>query len=117
MHRDATFAAKADQLATALGMWSQIIRHSQGVTRRNAILSRINALQLADEDLLADRERRGWLRYSEDPELRIAVYEQLLETVKDNDAQTGMILGFAAIENPHGQYETRLARHLSLIHI
>ena len=111
MHRDATFAAKADQLATAIGMWSQIIRHSQGVTRRNAILSRINALQLADEDLLADRERRGWLRYSEDPELRIAVYEQLLETVKDNDAQTGMILGFAAIENPHGQYETRLARH------
>ncbi|MGB7346943.1 MAG: hypothetical protein WBD20_22155 [Pirellulaceae bacterium] len=107
---DARNFAEQGQWPEAITAWTKIIRHSEGVIRRDAILSRADALAVVGEDLLAIREWRGWLRYSDDPVLQAQSLSRLLETAAADDDMKEMVLSFAAIEAKDNHFTLQLAR-------
>ncbi len=102
----------AQQWPEAIQSLTEIINHSVDQQRREAILARAEALFHAGEEFLANRELRGWLRYSDDPELRFAALQQLLELDADNDLLREQYLAFAGIENKDSRYEQALTQQL-----
>ena len=102
----------ARQLPEAIDLLTKIINHSTGQPRRRAILDRAAALVLAGEEFLANREMRGWLKYSDDPELRLDALRRLLELDIDNPLLREQYLAFAAIQFGTPEIEIGLARQL-----
>ena len=109
---DAMALAGTQQWPATIETLSEIINHSDGDTRRKAILARTNALDSAGEYFLADRERRGWLLFSDDPLLKRAIFEQLQIQAADDPQLQEMFSAVAASENSDVQFQTQLARSL-----
>jgi len=114
--------AKALELAQA-GNWqgvmevlSGLIAHSNGKTRREAITTRSQVLDQLGEDFLANRERRGWLKYSKDETLKNAMLESLLaEADMDpaGDGQKEMFLSYGVGQIGSQELEIRFAQQLA----
>ncbi len=100
------------QWAAAIELLSEVINHSEGKTRSNAILARADALENAAEFFLADRERRGWFILSDDADLKQGMFDQLMRQAEDDEQLQEMFAVVAAIENPQLSYKQQLARTL-----
>ena len=100
------------QWPEAIEALTKIINHSSGKMRGEAVLARAEALLLAGEEFLANRELRGWLRYSNDSELSSAALNQLIAMDADDGLLREQYLAFAAIEKQDSRYEYALARQL-----
>ena len=80
--------ADQQQWPSAIESLSQIIRHSTGKLRQDAIVARVNALFSADESYLATVEATGWFTYTDDPQFRAQLIETLTrESGFQNDAR------------------------------
>ncbi len=101
---------QARQWPEAVDALTKIINHSVGQVRREAVLARAETLMLGGEEFLANRELRGWLRYSEDPELSFAALHRLIAMDADNDLMREQYAAFAHLENQDIQLEYELAR-------
>ena len=112
LHQQAVRAIESARYYEAIAFWTGVIRHSEGERRRNAILSRANALVTAGEDTLARQELRGWLRFSNDEKLKSAAALQLLDQA-ETSRERETILAFAAIETTDEMFELELARQLA----
>ncbi|QDT11807.1 hypothetical protein [Planctomycetes bacterium K23_9] len=100
------------QWPEAIANWTKIVRHSVGGRRREAILSRADALQSAGEHFLAEKEWRGWLRYSDDLVLQAQAVDRLLQAAGDDQRLRESILSFAAIQRQDNLFTLKLARQL-----
>lgn len=111
------------ELAESLGLESQwpaaiealsdVINHSNGDSRRSAILARIHALQSMGERFLAQTEMRGWLQYSGDPALRASILELLVQNQDGaNGDQLERSLAFINLQGDQETYAVQLARQL-----
>ena len=103
---------KDGQWAAAIELLSEVVNHSDGDTRRNAILARATALENSSEYFLADRERRGWFILSDDSELKQGMFEQLMRQADGDEQLQKMFSVVAAIENPQLYYKQQLAKTL-----
>ena len=109
---------KAKQLAgelnwpAAIDLLSQVIEHSTGGVRDNAIAARTNALHSAGEYFLADRDRRGWLLFGESVELKREMLNQLLLQAEDDEISREMFSVVAAVKNPGMGFDVELARQI-----
>lgn len=93
-----------------------LIQHSEGSTRRAAIVTRSQVLQQLGENFLANREQRGWLRYSKDEELKKAMLEMLLLEAESEPAGDGlkeMYLSYGAEHIGGEEIEISLAQRLA----
>ncbi len=104
--------AEVQQWPAVIEILSELVNHTTGDIRRNAILARANALQSAGEYFLADRERRGWFLYGIDPQLKRDMLEQLMVQAEDDESLKEMFAAVAAINNRELESELRLARQL-----
>ncbi len=112
MHRDAVHQRDSQLWPEAIALYTTIIQHSDGEIRRRAIVSRSDALHASGEAFLAQREWRGWLKYSDDDVLQSEMLERLLESAGDNGSLREAILSFAAIHAKDNRFTTKLARQL-----
>ena len=110
VQQDAESLAMQGLWPEAIKQWTNLIRHSDGEQRRVAILARADALRASGEDYLAERECRGWLRYSDDAVLQEQAATRLLEWAGDNDRLREMILSFATIQGQTELFASQLAR-------
>ncbi len=98
------YQAKALELAEA-GNWqgvlevlTELITHSAGKVRRDAIVSQTQVLDQLNEGFLARLQRRGWLRHAKDPELKRAMLAMLMQeatTQPAGDATQERLLAYA----------------------
>ena len=82
----------------AIELLTEIIRHSNGINRRFAILKRCDALVDAGDHFLADLELRGWVLHSNDEELKAMALERLLRLGGDNPVKREQLLAVNALE-------------------
>ncbi|MCA9135400.1 MAG: hypothetical protein KDB00_01540 [Planctomycetales bacterium] len=92
---------------------SDLIRHSDGQTRNQAVMSRVDALQSSGEDFLAMMELRGWMVYSNDPAFQREVFERLIAEASSDRYDRMRYLAFAAIQWSDRDAEIRLANELA----
>lgn len=114
--------AKALALAEA-GNWqgvlevlSGLISHSDGKIRQDAIVTRSQVLGQLGESFLANREWRGWLKHSENPELKRTMLEMMLADAKpkpSGDAIEEIILAYGVAQIGGEELETRFAQQLA----
>ena len=109
--REANILLESKQWTAAIEVLGEIINHSTGESRRDAIISRIAALRNAGEFTLANRERKGWMLHSEDPELRSTMYKQL-EADATGELSVEILASVANAENPGEGYDIELAKSL-----
>ncbi|MEM7454234.1 MAG: hypothetical protein AAF456_07750 [Planctomycetota bacterium] len=105
--------ARLGQWTSAVESLSLLVRHSLDDRRRNAILSRANALESAGEFFLAGRERLGWLVHSGDERLRQEMLQQLVDESSSRphgDALVERYLSYAVMEFDDPAAELSLAR-------
>ena len=114
--------AKALELAEAnnwhgvLEVLTDLIAHSDGKIRRQSIIMRSQVLEHLDEDFLANRERRGWLKYSKDEALKKAMLDTLLVQAAKEPAGDGlkeMFLSYAVDQIGGEDLEIKLAQQLA----
>ena len=105
--------AEQNQWPEVIESLTEIIGHSNGDRRNRAILDRAEALVLAGEEFLANREMRGWVKYGTDPKLQYAALERLLEMDIDDHLLREQYLAYAGIHLQSPEFETLLARQLT----
>ena len=120
-HRDkALTQAEQGNWTGVLETLSDIIHHTSGVDRNATIVSRTQVLEQAGESFLADRERRGWLKFSTDVELKREMLRLLLADSQNDpsidpaaNSAREMLLAFAATEIGDEATQVRFSKQLA----
>ena len=115
-HAKALEMAEAGNWPGVLEVLTGLIAHSEGDSRRQAIITRSQVLEQLGEDFLADRERRGWFKYSKDETLKKAMLETLLAQAAEEPAGDGlkeMFLSYGVDQLGGQDLEIRFAQQLA----
>ena len=108
--------AEAGNWHGVLEVLTGLIAHSEGDIRREAITTRSQVLEQLGEEFLANRERRGWLKYSKDEKLKKAMLETLLakaESEPIGDGLREMFLSYGVDQIGGEELEIRFAQRLA----
>ena len=105
--------ASANDWVPAIEKLTELIHHTKGHERQQAILARNNALESTGEFFLANRERLGWFEHEKDPQFRTALLDQAISQAREN-AQAPFaveeLLSYSTVEQATVQSELDMAR-------
>ena len=103
--------SEVEQWPSAIQTLSEIIKNSNGKTRQDSVIARINALFSADEHYLATTETIGWFKQSDDETFRAQLIDILtLEaTASRDERQIRMYAAIAALNQGDSKNSLRLA--------
>jgi len=95
---------------------TEMVHHSKSTKRNDAIVTRAQLLEHAGEHFLANRERRGWLMFSDNVSLKKLMLQALLNE-KAGRPNEGFyrenLLSVGASEIPGADLEIELAKQLA----
>jgi len=116
MDKSITLGHSFENAGTLWHRKQRLIAHSDGDIRRDAIITRTLVLEKLDEDFLANRERRGWLKYSKDETLKQAMLDMLMAKAAEEPAGDGlkeMYLSYGVDQLGGQELEIRFAQQLA----
>ena len=108
--------AEAGNWHGALEVLTDLIAHSDGQDRVSSIVSRTEVLERMGEHYLASQERRGWLKFSKNADLKKAMLKKLVnETLATAGGESSeeLVRAFASVQIGDQESEVKFAQRLA----